>query len=64
MGQVSKDINNGLLCYECGQWMEDVWPDGKELNDKIFKNPPGHPRKCADCRKESANTDGCKKTCC
>jgi len=36
MGEISSDIQEGLLCQECGQYMEDF-------------QYTGYPRTCCDC---------------
>lgn len=38
MGEIADDMVNGLICEQCGTFI-----DGRE---------PGYPRRCADCKKE------------
>lgn len=48
MGEISDMMLDGTLCEGCGELMDDLVPDeGNELLE-----PPGHPRRCADCQEE------------
>ena len=40
MGQATEDMLAGVVCQECGEWMEDMF-DGSE--------EPGYPRTCSSC---------------
>jgi len=60
MGEVSNDILNGIMCQDCGVWMDDMFlydetGETTGINDTMWENPPGHPRTCADCLKDVEN---------
>ncbi len=48
MGEISKLIQEGILCQECGCLMEDLIMEGSNE----LKKSPGYPRTCRDCLKE------------
>lgn len=50
MGEISKDIQEGVICQVCGCWMPDVLED--DSIDLAYE-PPGHPRTCSDCIEDS-----------
>lgn len=39
---------NGTLCEVCGKLMPDLVPE----EGKILNTPPGHRRRCDDCKEE------------
>jgi hypothetical protein len=41
MGEAADDILNGLVCQECGEWMDDILNGADE---------PGYPRTCDGCQ--------------
>lgn len=52
---ISEDIMDGIMCQYCGVWMPEIekyWDDKKKLSE-FFKNPPGYPRTCKDCKKDN-----------
>ena len=63
MGEIADDIINGLMCELCGVWMPEVskWLDeateslDEDGVDDPFDNPPGHPRRCEDCKRYISN---------
>ena len=49
MSEITEDILNGIMCKECGVWMDDMFDKNGDPNDK-WENPPGYPRLCDECK--------------